>query len=81
MPPPMSLYQAPACLGSSPAAAHRRFSLASVPLLSPRATQGALDAHTACIAGSTGLPAIAAGSAEEPTMMKSFQATRRRTAP
>ena len=42
MPPPISLYQAPAFVTSRSAAFHSRFSSASVPLLSPRETKGAL---------------------------------------
>ena len=84
MPPPMSRYQLSpdARDGCRPTARHRRFSSASVPLLSPRDTK---DAWAAAIVRSAARaswpPATWAGSAAGPTITKSFQAICRRSPP
>ena len=80
MPPPISRYQAPP--GVIPALCQRRFSFASVPLLSPRETNGACACAIARRAAPASCPpAMCAGSPAGPTRMKSFQAISRRLTP
>ncbi len=82
MPEPVSLYQGPFVFAMSmPAASRRAASAASVPLLSPRETNGAFSSSIFFSAASMPSPFTCAGSLFGPTSTKSLYMTSKRLTP